>query len=483
MPIEHVDVPFSDGWWLRTLSKKFGETPKKPPSRLADPRRCGFTRREWQDMLWARFTGNGPLFRVSDRYADATREFIRLTRTNYAALVVEALQNRTQFVGARTGADNDADGDDTVRAFLNGNGPFMADALTYAYSMGSGGVLVAPPQDGEPFATATAEDPRQFAWVTDPVRQHVVRAALKLYRDEEAGQEVAHLYLPANRGAGTKDRIRVAVRSGTSWSGLRFSGQEWEWDDSRSGDLPESVQGMGVPFVPVVNRLGMGEFEASLDLLDRITNNISDRLWTQKYQTFIQRALIGNLPENDKNGNKIDYDSIFEADPGALWRMPEKSEIWESKQVDLGPLLAGSKADLLELSAVTQTPLFMFTPDAASGSAEGASLMREGLTFKAEDRISRFNFAAVRIARLGLAFSGKPEIAKGELQPMWAPVERFSLQQRGAAAVQAKTSGMPTRSIMSDVWQFPPATVARMEKERRADLILNGSTTPTFQAP
>ena len=102
MPIDDVDVPFSDGWWLRRLSKKFTETPKKPPAKIADPRRCEFTRREWLDMLWARFTGDAPLLRVSDRYAQATREFLRLTRTNYAALVVEALQNRTQFVGART---------------------------------------------------------------------------------------------------------------------------------------------------------------------------------------------------------------------------------------------------------------------------------------------------------------------------------------------------------------------------------------------
>lgn len=480
MPIDAVDTPFSDGWWLRTLSKKFTERPRRLSSRLADHRRCDFSRREWQDMLWARFTGDAPLSHVSDRYAEATKEFIRLSRTNYAALVVEALQNRTRFVGATTSADGDADGDDTVRGFLSENGPFMADAMTYSYAMGDGAVLVAPPQEGSQYATATAEDPRQLVYVTDPVRPHVVRAALKLYRDEEGGQDVAHLYLLGDPAAGARNRIRVAVRRGASWAGVRFAGGDWEWDDSRSGDLPDNVQEFGLPVVPLTNRLGMGEFEGALDLLDRITNDICDRLWTQKYQTFLQRALIGNLPTHDDAGTEIDYNDIFTSDPGALWRMPEGSTIWESKQVDLTAILAGSKADLLELSAVTQTPLFMFTPDAASGSAEGASLMREGLTFKAEDRISRFDHPAVRIARLGLAYSGKPDVARGELQAMWAPVERYSLQQRGAAAVQAKTSGVPQRSILSDVWQFSPTTVARMEKERRVDLVLGGVTTPTF---
>jgi hypothetical protein len=56
-------------------------------------------------------------------------------------------------------------------------------------------------------------------------------------------------------------------------------------------------------------------------------------------------------------------------------------------QVDLGPVRQAIRDDVQDLAAVTRTPLFYLTPDAANGSAEGASLAREGLVFKTEDRI------------------------------------------------------------------------------------------------
>lgn len=479
MPID-VDTPYSDGWWLKVLAKKLGEKPRRPRAIEGDSRRAEFTHTQWCNMLWNRLVGDTPFLRVNEKYAEATREFMRLTRTNYAALTVGSLQDRTALLGARSAADNDADGDTTVRRFMEANGSFFADGLTYAYTMGSGAVIVAPPQEGEQFATATAEDPREVVWVADPVRPTKVRAAAKLYRDEDLGEDVAYVFLSPVKGVAPSElegkyRIRVARRRATAaWSGLRFSGRDWYWDDEPevSGALPEAQQDFGLPVVPLVNRFGMGEFEAVIDLLDRIHNGIADVLWTAKYQAFIQRALIGDLPARDeKTGETIDYNSIFSADPGALWRMPPNSEVWEGRQADLTGMLNIRKADLLELSATTQTPMFMFTPDATGQSAEGADVARESSVNKAKDRIRRLNPAAVRIARLGLAYSGETEAAKGELETIWAPVREFTLAQRSSAATAAKQSGIPTRSIMSDIWQFPPETVARMEKERRTELL------------
>lgn len=480
---EDADIPYTDAWWLRTLLRKFTAKPKPLAAKVSDARRCDFTRREWQDMLWARLTGDTPLLRVNDRYAEATKEFMRLTRTHYASLVVGSLQDRTALLGARTVGGDDADGDDTVRGFMEHNGTFFADSLTYAFTMGDAAVIVGEPQDGAPYATATAEDPRQVVWVSDPVFPTKIRAAVKLYRDDDLGADVAHLFLPPAPGAvrGTPEslyRVRVAYRDGRSWSAMRFSRDEWTWDEDRSGPFPEELQKYGIPVVPLVNRFGMGEFEGCIDLLDRIHNDIADTLWTQKYQTFLQRALIGNLPATDKQGKAINYDDIFSADPGALWRMPKESSIWESKQADLAGLLGIRKADLLELSAVTQTPMFMFTPDATGQSAEGADVAREGSVNKAKDRIHRLTPAANRIIRLSLAYSGKTDQADGELQPMWAPVREYTMAQRSAAATAGKQSGVPQRSILSELWQFDPTTVARMERERADDLLFAPVTEP-----
>jgi hypothetical protein len=490
VPID-VDTPYSDGWWLKLLAKKFGEKPRRQRALEGDSRRCEFTHAQWCNMLWNRLVGDTPFLRVNEKYADATREFMRLTRTNYAALTVGSTQDRTALLGARSSVDNDADGDTTVRRFMDANGAFFADALTFTYTMGKGAVIVAPPQDGEQVATATAEDPREVVWVSDPVRPTKVRAALKLYRDDDLNEDVAHLFLSPIKGVPASEpegryRIRVARRTaGAAWTGLRFSGRDWEWDDDPevSGPLPADQQEFGLPVVPLVNRFGMGEFEPVIDLLDRIHNGIADTLWTAKYQAFIQRALIGDLPETDpRTGEKVDYDSIFSADPGALWRMPKGSEVWESRQADLTGMLNIRKADLLELSATTQTPMFMFTPDATGQSAEGADVARESSVNKAKDRIRRLNPAAVRISRLGLAYSDQIDAARGEIETIWAPVREYSLSQRSSAASAAKTSGVPTRSILSDIWQFPPETVARMEKERRTELLFLPPATPATPA-
>ena len=469
-----VDVAESDGWWLKRLAMQMHSRPVRTAPRLGDARRCDYTRNEWLDMLWARFTGDAPLHNLDQDKVQATRDFLRMSRTNYAGLIVRAIQDRTHFAGATSSADADADGDDTVRDFLSSNGSFMDDALMYSYALGVGFVLVTPPSAGG-VATATAEDPRHIAISSDPVNPQRIRAGLKLYRDADLDQDVAHLYLPGD-GKQLKDRVRKAVRRGpNTWTGLRFEAQRWEWLDNDSGPTPDSTQGLGVPLVPFFNLLGMGEFEAHLDLLDRITNGIADRLWSAKFQLYIQRALQAEkdadaMPEKDEDtGEEIDYNAIFSSDPGALWRMPPGYKVWEGRQLDINMFLAPVRDDLKELSSVSQTPLHMFTPDAMTGSAEGASTMKETLTLKAEDRINRFRPASVRVARLGLAYSGKP--STDELHPMWGPAERYSLQQRSDAAVKAKTSGVPSRSILSEIWQFPPATVRRMEDERRADAL------------
>ena len=128
--------------------------------------------------------------------------------------------------------------------------------------------------------------------------------------------------------------------------------------------------------------------------------------------------------------------------------------------------------DIRELAAVSQTPLPTLLAEAANGSAEGATLAREGLSFKAEDRISRWSPAMVQVIRLALAYSGKPVPA--ELEPMWAPVERLSLSQRMAAGRDARSAGVPLAGVWGDVMQMPPATVKRWSDLRDEDMLMEG---------
>jgi len=192
-------------------------------------------------------------------------------------------------------------------------------------------------------------------------------------------------------------------------------------------------------------------------------------------QAFKQRAIKG-LPDTDANGDPIDYSGMFTADPGALWSLPDGADIWESGQVDLGPILNSVRHDVMDLAAVTRTPLFYLTPDASSGSAEGASLAREGLVFKTIDRIGQASEAWESVMSLAFLMTGDEErAARTDLEVLWAPPERYGLAERYDAATKAQAAGVPWRTMMAEVLQFSPTQVDRMEADRAADALLGAA--------
>jgi hypothetical protein len=309
------------------------------------------------------------------------------------------------------------------------------------------------------------EDPRQVVTAHDPRNPRKAVAALKMYTDDIAGREVAYLYLPGSVHVASKKSEQTV---GGTYPDLITGG--WDWD--RHDRLPFNV----VPVVRFRNEDGMGEFEPHLDLVDRINSTILDRMVIAKVQAYRQRAIKG-VPDTDADGNEIDYAGVFAPGAGSLWLLPEGAELWEGAQADLTGILNAVKDDVRDLAAVTSTPLYFITPDAANGSAEGASTMREGLVFKTEDRINRAAEGWSQVMSLAFRFAGDEQRASLlDLEPLWQPAERFSLSERADAA--SKATDVPWRTKMTDIWQFPPDQVARMETERAGDALLADLSTP-----
>ena len=116
--------------------------------------------------------------------------------------------------------------------------------------------------------------------------------------------------------------------------------------------------------------------------------------------------------------------------------------------------------------------MFYITPDAAGGSAEGASLQREGLVFKTSDRIIETSDPWERVMSLAFLFGGDTVRAdRAGLKVLWQPPERFSLAERFDAASKAGAAGVPWRTVMTDVLQFPPQQVDQMEAQRATDAL------------
>jgi len=446
--------PESPGWWLDRLFKRLGD------------------RRGHYDHLDRYYNNeNGIPVGADKQVKQAYQRLMDVARTNFAELVVEAVRERMQPTGFRTGAAGDELGDKDAWAIWQANSLDADSGLvhTASLSMGLGLTIVGPPPEKGERPLITPEDPREVIVETDPRRRRKVLAGLKVFRDDVASADRAFVYLP---GAVWEANRAVPAQSADPWGDNSLIGAGgWEWVTGRE------VPVRRVPVVPFPNRPRLtsartrGEFETHLSVLDRINYSVLERLEIATLQAFRQRALKGG-PRTDEHGNEIDYDDIFASDPGAIWHLPETAEMWESGQVDLGPILQGIRHDIQDLAAVTRTPLYYLSPDSSSGSAEGAALAREGLVFKAKDRIVEAGEGWEQTMSLAFEFAGDDErAARSAMETIWAPPERWSLAERADAAAKAMAGGMSRREALKTVWQKTPTEIEQIEADLMAEAL------------
>lgn len=454
-----VDTRDSPGYWLDRCARL-----------LLDRTR----QRRLQD-LHDRMHGNPPLPKGSENAREVYKALQKKARTNLEEMIVLALAERMVLAGVKTAAADD-EGDTVAKRIFDENGlhAVLADAFESMGGMSEGYIVVGDvdPDTGVP--VITDEDPRQAITIHDPAQPRKVRAGLKMFHDPEMERDLAYLYLPGDEESNARvfKAYHPVKRRGTgrpSWSK-----DSWSWDE----ETPEQeLKHKHVPMIRLLNRNGVGEFEHDVDTCDRIRHTILNRMVIEIMQAFRQMAIKGDLPSHDEHGREIDYNEVFVAGPGALWELPEGVELWESEVTDTHTLTNSEKHDLRYLSATTRTPLSYFSPDAAEGSAEGAALMREGLVFKAWDRITRVTPAMVDIFHLSfLTMEDEQRADRSKIEIMWVPPERQSLTEKADAA--SKTQDMSAAWRMRHIWGMTPDQIAEEMGNRATDALLNEPPEP-----
>jgi hypothetical protein len=480
-----VTVPGTPGWWMQTLWQQL---------RAEQPR---------LNRLEAYRKGQPPIVMGSERLQSAFYRFQNMSRSNFADLIVSAMTNRMSLRSIRTAAAQDDSGDQAAWRIHTANGLDVGQTDLYRAmgTFGGGYVAIGSPDAPDAEPVITIEDPRQVTTAQDALRPMKSIAGFKLYHDVQAQMDYAILWIPGEKWAARRPRkARVSAfdqARGVTHIPVTFSASGFEmlpvgsrgddgtivWDADQPvtplGSLavvdPDTLAGYDgitserydledVPVVKFGNRDGVGEFELHTDLLDRIAHVILQQMVIATLQAFKQRAIeLGDqpgaegLPDEDEDGRPIDYNQVFEADPGALWRLPAGAKIWESGQVDLTGILSAAKDYILHLAATTQTPFPMFSPDSANQSANGASLYREGLTFKVEDRcrIAGAGWAQV----YAIAFKLKGDDKRGAAADIiidWAPADRYSLLEQTQADAQ---SSLPRAQKYARIYGMSPADV------------------------
>lgn len=476
-----TEVAQSPGWWLRRMFNM-----------LADRRR-----RTRLQLLLDYHRGHAPLPQGAENAREAFEAFQRKARSNFAELIVSVMSERMTPVGFRTALDDDSTGDAEVGSLWTRAGLDVscADVHDFMLALGEAYVIVGPVDEETGAPLVTCEDPRFMVADVDPANPRRVLAALKVLHDDAAQEDRAYLFLPGEVHVAVRrasDAYSSELRNGLASSStgyqarlgpiLSFDPKGWEWSPERSGALPHNR----IPVVRFVNKYSLGEFETHTDLLDRINHQILQRMVIATMQAFRQRAVKG-LPllypeEHPLAGQEIDYAKVFTADPAALWQLPESAEMWESSVNDLTPILSAVKDDLQHLAAVTRTPMHMLSPAGENQSAEGASLSREGLVFKVEDRITRTSFPWAQVMSLMLLHAGQPDRADlTRLQTIWAPANRLSLSERADAASKLKDV-LPKRTLLIEVFGMTPAEADRTMTEITEEQLLAAQVQAAFAA-
>ena len=398
--------------------------------------------------------GHPPMY-TDMKTSDKFQGLMRKARRNYADTIVSQTLARTRLLGFRTGADSDENGDREARRIMRANDlkTGFKDLHRWVFTYAYGYSVVGKNNDK---SLVTVHSPFEVITEPDPVNPGQSIAALRCFHDVKSEEDVAVLWLGGE--------YHEVHRPHNGAQGLVLTMDGWDWDELTT--LPS-----GTDFPPVVlyeNENGKGEFEPHLDLLDSIHHMILQRLVIATTQAHRQRMVSGDFPSHDDKGNEIDYDGVFVFEPGTTIQLPSGANITELGQAELMGILAGAKADLQDLSALTATPLPALAPESANQSAAGATLTDQAAVFKAEDRQDRLDNSHSRTMSLAFQIEGDEKRAQLlDMEPIWAPAERFSLQEKADAASKAKN--LTWRKEMETIWQFSPQEIDQMEVDRAAE--------------
>jgi hypothetical protein len=478
---QEAKVPQSPAWWLNYLMARFNERDHTfdvdlaVPNQKQRPARRYLTRRQRMNLLWSYYIGSPPLPQVVEGYSHTFQEVLRKARACLAPIAIQSILDRMTVNGVSTTVDSDPEGDDIAADIFEKSNLKAAikDALAYLFVM-SESYLMAVPADPDALDKTpliTAEDPRWCIGEPDQLNPNQLRAAVKIGFDPVLQVEKAWLFLDGKRYEASRKTYGLI---NTSYELHSAAGFEW---DGPPTEMPE-IAGVGpVPIVRFVNARGMGEFEPNLDLLDRINDTILQRIVITWYQSFRQRAIIGDEEGEDEGDDPedISLDDVFKADPGALWRVPKGFTFWESSITDINGVLQSIINDMKEFALCTGTPMYMVIPDSANQTAQGTEAQQEGVVNKATDRRDRTVTGLHQVMRYAFAFAGVPQRADG-MRILWGPLKLRTLAEMSDAV--SKTKGLLSRERqMVTLLNFTPDEAAENNQELLSDQLLDAQLT------
>lgn len=472
--VQHIPGLVTDTNSIAPIPPKSTDDWKNVLTKRMDLRRMGVL------MLRSYSDGNAPLPEMDRATRQSWQAFQRRARTNWGDLIISAVVDRVKPNGLMVAGSNDSSDAKAAQKIWRDNrmNATFKEWLRYGCTFGQSYLTVwdnSTTLNGSPIITA--DSPETMIVVTDPLQHWKPVAAMRTWRNIDEARDYMIVWIPGRwqqyvRPTYTRIELKIIP---SKWL-INLAEGAWTAEDQPFGETDPSAP---LPVVVYNNPGGAGDYELHIDLINRINAGILERLVITALAAWRQRAITGGLlPERDEAGNKIEYDEVFKYAPGALWNLPEGLDLWESQQTDLTGILAGSKEDIRQLSAMTKTPLPMLMPDNTNTSAEGAKATEAGYLFRCIDHLEEAKFGIESCMDLAMKVGGA-DLPEGDyVEVGFHNPQLITITEKYQAALGAHNAGESWKSIERNILGYSPDQIAQDEIDKAHEAFLAASMPP-----
>jgi hypothetical protein len=423
------------------------------------------------------YRGNFPLPWLAPQAEDAFRRVLKMSRSNYIGLVVDAQCERMAvegfFVTEQTDNDTSIDtkNEDPLAADEEMGRIWQANNLDTVFDQGlleaaitgASYLMVEPnPKDRKtPFIYVEHSSQVVIAFRSGSNRREAI-AALKVWTDEWTGQVFATLYLPGSihkyqTQDGHETNFMIQGQAGVFENRLL---PIWNLRDVEQAQGPNALGYVPLFELPNNPRLltgGQSEMYDLTDTQDRIVKTIVDRLMNQDFGAFPQKWATG-WPEEDSSGTPtapidVGRDRIL------------TTEVVETKfgqfaAADGNIYLDGKTADVTDMASRSRTPAQYLLGSMNNVNGDTLKASESGLVAKVRQRMRGHNdpleMAMMRIREM----AGLPVGPGVRIEVLWRNPEFRTEGELVDSLLKMADLGVPEEALWGR-WGATPTEITR----------------------
>lgn len=436
--------------------------------------RLGPKLRDKQDQLalWQRYyDGDQDLPSGPAQHREAYKRFQALARTNLCKLCADSRVHRMQVTGYTDGTAGGGN-DQTVWAHWQRSRFDSRQFSVYrkAFTLGQAYVWVGTDPRDPTIPRATIEKPTNVYVEHDEADPAKRLAAIRLFYNSIDGRWNVTLALP-----GERHYFETIAQNKNSISGdtiLKWDPSAWRYRNP--GKVRSTAEVCVVPFPNGdEGEEPVSEFDAGLDVQNRLNLTVLNRLTAERYAAFRQRYLLNYQYEvDDTTGLPVapfnpGSDQTFVIPPPEAGDPEPK--FGDLSQTDTTQMLRAVEADMRAFAALTLTPVTYLPGDLTNIGADAVAALDAGHLALIKARMLSWSESWEEVLRLHveIAQDGDPAMLDSA-EIVWARAEQFNPAATADYGSKLRAAGYPLPTVAERMGDSPQQ-IAQLRAEMAAE--------------